>query len=251
MATTVRTLPRRAMFLDDDPAFLEAVRYVDQALTLELHTTSDSEQSLKRVAHGDIDVLVADLAMPGQPDGITILETAHRSRAGVQLMLLTGHQLTQGQQQRLRKINARQYDKGTGVMQLFADLSRLGEDARTADSVPIPVRPHGEPSSQTPRQPASQTTEITELQERIMLMEQLYDEWVADIVEELRQVPDADKSYITSSSGRFSVAELIKDLELRTARGVQHVRLWSRAFRALDSLKTKSDDRSKSRLGRP
>jgi DNA-binding NtrC family response regulator len=205
MMTVVDDEIATAIFLDDELPFLKAIKGREDHLSINVAVTANIDQSLDWLRDGRGTAFVSDLKMPGR-DGVTVLEEAHRIRPEAKLALLTGHSPTREQRVRLNQIGAEYYSKDA-VEQLLQDLSEQLRDREHHD--------------------------LDAMRSRIRQLERLNGELLADFVAELRRIRNPDEQVVVNGDDVFTVAELISDLEQQTPRGIEHVRLWLRAFGTL------------------
>jgi two-component system, cell cycle response regulator CpdR len=85
------SMPRRALVADDDPLTLELIASMLEELGCETLTARSGTDALRLLANQKVDVLVADINMPG----LSGIELAHRARSfrpGIQVLLLSGRE---------------------------------------------------------------------------------------------------------------------------------------------------------------
>lgn len=148
--------------------------------------------------------LVCDLKI-GEPDrtGIDVLAEVGRIFPKVHLKLFTSYALSADEEARLNHLGAELYRKSDGVEELFRDLHDLQSGAQF--SLP---------------ESSGENAELLRMREVAELL-------ATDFVAQLRQVKDPTKLFIVSEGTRFSIAELIADVEGLTDRGIEYIRLWT------------------------
>lgn len=82
----------RILLADDHTLVREGVRRIleSQRSAWAVSEVSDGEAAIAKVATGEVDVLVLDLAMPGR-DGLEVLAEVKKSRPSVRVLVLTMH----------------------------------------------------------------------------------------------------------------------------------------------------------------
>jgi CheY-like chemotaxis protein len=186
-------------FLDDSVDFLQSLRDQESVRQLSIRTTERAAECLEWVKQGVIDVLVADLRLPSG-SGLTILEEAQKI-GDVFGILLTGYQLTAAEQAQARQLGVTIFRKDA-LSDLLDYLERFA----------IRVEP----------------LEMLKLRRQLVLLESLHEEWSADLVSMLREIPCPQEAIISSDDGPFTVAQLIDDIEKLRPRGREYMRLWRR-----------------------
>jgi CheY-like chemotaxis protein len=205
----------RAMVVDDDQNFLRAISQLEPPGRVTLDTNNNAAAALKSLDNAPYDALVSDLVMPGQQDGISVLEQAHNRFPGMNLMLMTSYDLSPVQRERLRRIKAQHYDKTQAVEELIRDLAQLD-----------PVRDG--PAAAVIGQRAA---------ERLLALEELHRDWVEDIAAELEKTGDLENARIATAAGSLPLTELIDELRALTPRGIYHAKLIMKARRTLAALR--------------
>lgn len=203
----------RVLFLDDSPYFLESVQSARMNATTQV--TGDAQEAIKKAGAKEVDFVVSDLKMPGQ-DGVHVLEKVHKANPAVGLALLTGFEPTPDQAKALGEIGADVYYKGEDFPQLMADI-----DAR---ALQVYV---------DHRDTSAISQEVTALRDRLLSLELMHTEWIADLTEQLETIPNTDKRLVYTEEGPTSVRELIEDIKALRPRGIRHLRLWLRAKRTV------------------
>ncbi len=79
------------LVVDDETAQLEALEEVLEADDRVIHTALTGEQAKKLMERIDIDLLIADLMLPGDLDGLDLLELAQKDDSSTAVILITGH----------------------------------------------------------------------------------------------------------------------------------------------------------------
>lgn len=112
------------LFVDDDPLVLQGLRRQLRPLrrTLELLFATSGEEALAVMDEAKVDVLVADLRMPGM-DGASLLEVVKERHPATMRVVLSGQASEEATMRVLR--TAHQFlDKPCDVRQLYAVLQR-------------------------------------------------------------------------------------------------------------------------------
>lgn len=198
-----------AAFVDDDVEFLRTIESWQMGVGMPAKATSSPEESLDWVRKREVGVLVSDLRMPGL-DGVDLLERARELSKGVRLVLCTGYTPSEQELVRLNRISAQVLSRTTDLNSFLSSL--LAE----------------------PPDPA--TSRLAEVQERLEVLEKVHREWTADLLEQIGAVPNARQAFIAGVSEPTSVADMIRDIEALTPRGIEYIRLWRSALKRLRTM---------------
>lgn len=117
-------LPRKILFVDDDPEFLAAIQRTFRR-QLEVEVAESGEEALTRIAEkGPYAVIVADLAMPGMGGAELLARVSHVSPKTVQVVL-TGDEKIETFAESIERTNAFRYVvksfDGEGLRQVLID----------------------------------------------------------------------------------------------------------------------------------
>lgn len=194
--------------IDDNDEFLELVR--SSANLGPVLTTKSADDVISWAEMDSIDVLLSDWRMP--IDGLELLERVREINEQIRLYLVTAYTINEEAERRLKRIGAEVHYKGTDFSAFLGSLA-----SGPADSPDVKID-----------------------RKRLQALEQMHAEWVADLMADLEAIPDASSAWISGSTSRFSVAELIDDIRNATPRGIEHVRLWQQSRRILRGLKRQS-----------
>jgi CheY-like chemotaxis protein len=85
-------MTRRALVADDDPLTLELIASMLEELDCETVTSRSGTEALGRLAKEKVDLLVADINMPGL-SGIALAQRARSFRPEIQVLLLSGREI--------------------------------------------------------------------------------------------------------------------------------------------------------------
>jgi EAL domain-containing protein (putative c-di-GMP-specific phosphodiesterase class I)/ActR/RegA family two-component response regulator len=80
---------RRILLVDDQPSVLRAIARVLALRGYQVETASNGAEAIRKVASGDFDVVLSDIAMP-EMDGITLLREIRVHNLYVPVILITG-----------------------------------------------------------------------------------------------------------------------------------------------------------------
>jgi len=196
-------------FVDNDPGFVAAINAWLTDVSMPERATLDPEECLRWIEQGLVNVVIADLKMPGV-DGVTFLERVHQINSGVTLLLLSGYAPEGEERARLDRIGAQFLSK-------LEDMSRLAEFLRAPN-------------------PTANSGDLLTLRTRLGILEELHQEWVSDLKEHLGEMPNPESAWIAGGEKNFNVAQLIADLNSLSPRGIEHIRLWKNAMRSLRSM---------------
>jgi len=88
--------------IDDDPATLEILRHVLEPAGARLVTADSGREGLERAREGGLDLVICDLLMP-EVDGFEVIAQlkASETTAATPILVLTGHDLTAAEKERL------------------------------------------------------------------------------------------------------------------------------------------------------
>jgi DNA-binding NtrC family response regulator len=193
------TSPPRLGIVDDDEDFLTSIGIESDNIL----TTNDPEVSLEWVRRRLIDVLIADLRMPGE-SGVELLQRARAIDPDLTLALWTGNKPEPHEADILDALQAEPMSKTKHRLHDILEFA-----AGLVDLVPKHKLVHAE--------------------KRLAQLERLNQAWVADMIDQLRQIPDAEHAIISASGQSFTVAQLIDDIQHFRTRGVEYINLWRQA----------------------
>jgi len=88
-ASGVAADQRRVLLVDDQPSVLRALARVLSLRGYLVETASNGAEAIQKVARGDFDVVLSDIAMP-EMDGITLLREIRAHNLYVPVILITG-----------------------------------------------------------------------------------------------------------------------------------------------------------------
>ncbi len=83
-------MAEKVLLVDDETDFLEALSQRMEARGMNVSTSSNAAEALKKVQEEGFDAIVLDLQMPGM-DGIEALKMIKKENPEIQIILLTGH----------------------------------------------------------------------------------------------------------------------------------------------------------------
>ncbi len=82
----------KVLFVDDETGFLDVIIKRIRKRDIDASGVSDGEQALERIAkENNIDVVVLDVKMPGNRNGIMILQEIKTRWPQIEVIMLTGH----------------------------------------------------------------------------------------------------------------------------------------------------------------
>jgi CheY-like chemotaxis protein len=92
----------KVLAIDDDPATLEILRHVLEPAGARLVTADGGREGLARAREGGLDLVICDLLMP-EVDGFEVIAQlkASEATAATPILVLTGHELTFAEKDRL------------------------------------------------------------------------------------------------------------------------------------------------------
>src|SRR5436190_968935 len=85
-----RSLKRRVLIVDDDPAILEVLEMRLAAMGFDVEATSDAHAAVRSVTAGRFDLALLDLRMDPM-DGIALMEQLHARQARLPVLIMTAH----------------------------------------------------------------------------------------------------------------------------------------------------------------
>jgi len=185
--------------VDDDQDFLTSIGIDSNILT-----TTDPEESLEWVRNQQIDVLVADLSMPGET-GIELLQKAHIINPDLPLALWTGNKPEPHEFDILDALHAQSMSKTK---------HRLRDVLEYATELFDLVPKH----------------KLVRSERRVAQLEELNQAWVADMLEQLQEIPDPEHAIVAGATQSFTVAQLIDDIKHSRTRGIEYANLWRQAM---------------------
>jgi CheY-like chemotaxis protein len=87
------SLPKRVLVYDDNDAFAYAIQVVLRDAGYEVHVAVHFEIALKLLEQQPIDLLIADLFVPGGVNGIAMAQMARMKQAAIRIIFCTGYDL--------------------------------------------------------------------------------------------------------------------------------------------------------------
>ncbi|MFA5903654.1 MAG: response regulator [Desulfobacula sp.] len=81
----------KVLFVDDETGFLEVIIKRIRKRNIDACGVSDGEQAIEFIAKNDVDVVVLDVKMPGNRNGIMILQEIKTRWPLIEVIMLTGH----------------------------------------------------------------------------------------------------------------------------------------------------------------
>ncbi|MBN1850795.1 MAG: response regulator [Deltaproteobacteria bacterium] len=81
----------KILIVEDDPVTLSLLAKRLRKEGFEVETTHDGDDALRRIAGEPFDVVLTDLLMPGETDGMGVLENIKRLYPHTEVILLTGY----------------------------------------------------------------------------------------------------------------------------------------------------------------
>lgn len=78
----------RVLVVDDDRGMRESLSELLAATGYDVVTASNTDEALKVIASGDVDLLLTDLRMPG-PNGLELIRSARQWRPDLRAILMT------------------------------------------------------------------------------------------------------------------------------------------------------------------
>jgi len=81
---------RRVLVVDDDETVRDLLVSGLKAAAYAVDAATDGPTAIERLRDEKYDLLVTDLKMPGM-DGLTVIREARRHRAGISVLVVTGH----------------------------------------------------------------------------------------------------------------------------------------------------------------
>ena len=97
-----KVMSPNVLAIDDDPATLEILRHVLEPAGARLVTADGGRAGLERAREGGLDLVICDLLMP-EVDGFEVIAQlkAREETAATPILVLTGHELTAADKERL------------------------------------------------------------------------------------------------------------------------------------------------------
>jgi DNA-binding NtrC family response regulator len=114
----------KVLLVDDEKEFVESLSERLQLRNLDAEVVYDGEQALEALAHGEPDVMVLDLRMPGI-DGMEVLRRVRKTHPHMRIVILTGHG-TDKDEKEAKELGAFEY------MQKPVDIDQLDSTLRRA-----------------------------------------------------------------------------------------------------------------------
>jgi two-component system cell cycle sensor histidine kinase/response regulator CckA len=84
--------PRRVLLVDDEPPLRRLAAHALKAAGHEVREAEDAEVALEAVAEGFVpEVLVTDVTMPGEMDGLALADALRRAMPDLSVVLVSGY----------------------------------------------------------------------------------------------------------------------------------------------------------------
>lgn len=80
----------KVLLVDDEKEFVDALAGRLEIRDFEVSSAFSADEAIERVGHGDVDVVILDVSMPGK-DGVTALREIKKMTPLVEVIMLTGH----------------------------------------------------------------------------------------------------------------------------------------------------------------
>jgi DNA-binding NtrC family response regulator len=115
----------RILVVDDDPIILSIL---DEALTkakYEVDQATDGSNAVQFISHNYFDVVITDLKMPGELDGIDVLEAAKSKSTDTEVFILTGYAEVDSAVTAMKKGAADFLQKPIRIDELYLRLKRI------------------------------------------------------------------------------------------------------------------------------
>ena len=189
-------------FVDDDEAFLKSIERFDAVLGARTLTTPDPQEAIAWVVAGRIATLVTDLRMPAT-SGLDLLSRVRKIDQDVEMILLTGYNLTDAERAKADELGIRVFDRVEELEQLIAYLSRGRGVISTAHAVAREIR--------------------------LEALERAQAEFIQDLTAELRSIPEFATMPIAGSPDVATVGKMLDEIERLTPVGLDYLRSWRRA----------------------
>src|SRR5450631_3102872 len=84
-------LKKRVLLVDDNEPLREMLTVVLEMSGFEVEVASDVNEALKHIAAGRFDVLLSDMQMPGDGDGLTVVSAMRHSNPEAVTFILSGY----------------------------------------------------------------------------------------------------------------------------------------------------------------
>lgn len=98
--------PAKLLLVDDDETVLTGLGTVLEAHEFEVVTASSAAEALRRIASESFDVVLSDLHMPGDGDGLTVVSAMrHTNPNAVTLLLSANPDMTKASTAILRQVD--------------------------------------------------------------------------------------------------------------------------------------------------
>lgn len=115
------------LIVEDDPDIRDLVTTLLSTAVDEVLTAGDGEEALALAARRDIDVVVLDLALPGERNGLDVLAELRASGHPARTMLLTAYAGAQDRAMALRAGADVFVPKPFKIMELVAQVQELAQ----------------------------------------------------------------------------------------------------------------------------
>jgi len=82
---------KRVLLVDDDPAVSVYLVRVLRMLGHAVDTVETGAEALKRAEAGGLDLMISDLNMPGEPNGVELIRALHEARPECPIVVISGY----------------------------------------------------------------------------------------------------------------------------------------------------------------
>jgi CheY-like chemotaxis protein len=80
-----------ALVVEDNPSVSEVTVSMLEELGYQVQLVSSAQGALEALSHGDFDLVVSDIVMPGTMDGIALARAIRKRKPSTPIILVTGY----------------------------------------------------------------------------------------------------------------------------------------------------------------
>ncbi len=141
--------PRRALVVDDEQVVRDVVTHVLELHGYEVDAVMDSTQALERAAQVDFDVVLTDLRMPGELDGMGLLKRLQQQRPEMarHVVFMTGDILEHGAFREIEEMGLRYVKKPFDIRELARIVNSVARPPASLTRTAVLDPPGASPSA--------------------------------------------------------------------------------------------------------
>ena len=115
----------RILIVDDEPGWRELLSYELTPRDYEIVSANNASEGLACLAHRSFDLVITDVRMPGQMDGIDLIAAHRRTNSSQKVIFITGYATDEKLEKALKFGCCRCLKKPFDIDQLFHEIQSL------------------------------------------------------------------------------------------------------------------------------